>query len=345
MTVTALVGLQYGSEGKGHLAHLLASLTDAAVRTGGPNAGHTLTHRGTTYKLRQLPCAFVNPAALLLIGPGGLVAPSVLAAEVSTVEADGYPLAGRLFVHENAGLIEDRHRKAEHDAGLSDRLGSTGEGVGAATADRALRILPTAGEQPAALPPAATVLPAGDYLDLVHGLYDSGGSILLEGTQGTHLSLYHGLYPNVTSRDVTAASLAGAAGIAPGMVDTVVGVARAFPIRVAGNSGPLPHETDFQALAVPEERTTVTNRVRRIARFDPVGFRRAVKLNRPTHLALTFGDYLPAPAREPFRLTVEHLAGTGVDYYGLGPTLTDAWTRPGSYLHTARIRWTEHGGT
>lgn len=75
MTVTAIVGLQYGSEGKGHLAHLLASTTDAAIRTGGPNAGHTLTHRGTTYKMRQIPCAFVNPVTLLFIGPGGLIDP------------------------------------------------------------------------------------------------------------------------------------------------------------------------------------------------------------------------------------------------------------------------------
>jgi adenylosuccinate synthase len=345
VSVTAIVGLQYGSEGKGHLAHLLASVTDAAIRTGGPNAGHTLTHRGTTYKMRQIPCAFVNPAALLLIGPGGLIAPDVLATEVATLRATGHQLAGRLFIHAAAGIIDSRHRDTEAAAGLTDRIGSTGEGVGAATADRALRILDTAGHRSELLPAEATVISAGEYLDLVHDMHDRRGRIMLEGTQGAHLSVYHGPYPAVTSRDTTAASLAGAAGIAPTMVTDVVGVARAFPIRVAGNSGPLPHETDFASLGVPPEHTTVTGRVRRIARFDPVAFRQAIQLNRPTTLALTFGDYLPEPAREPFRELVECLSGRPVDYYGLGPTLTDAWLRPDTVLHTAHDTWTRHGGT
>lgn len=344
MSVTAIVGLQYGSEGKGHLAHLLASVTDAAIRTGGPNAGHTLTHRGTTYKMRQIPCAFVNPAALLLIGPGGFITPDVLAAEAATLRDAGHQLAGRLYVHTAAGIIEPRHRDTETAAGLTDRIGSTGEGVGAATAERALRTLATAGQHPELLPPEATLIGPAEYLDLVHDLHDRGGRIVLEGTQGAHLSVYHGPYPAVTSRDTTAASLAGAAGIAPTMVENVVGVARAFPIRVAGNSGPLPHETDFAALGVPAEHTTVTGRVRRVAHFDPIAFRQAVQLNRPTDLALTFGDYLPDDARQPFRHLVEGLAGTTVDYYGLGPTLTDAWLRPDSYLDTARQAWTAHGG-
>ncbi len=345
MSVTAIVGLQYGSEGKGHLAHLLASITDAAIRTGGPNAGHTLTHRGTTYKMRQIPCAFVNPAALLLIGPGGLIDPEVVRGEVDILGAAGHQLAGRLFIHAAAGIIEPRHTLTEIQAQLGDRIGSTSIGVGAATAERAMRTLTTARDATDRLPAEATVISSGEYLDLVHDMHDRHGRIMLEGTQGAHLSVYHGTYPAVTSRDTTAASLAGAAGIAPTMITNVVGVARAFPIRVAGNSGPLPHETDFAELGVPAEHTTVSGKVRRIARFDPITFRQAVQLNRPTHLALTFGDYLPEPARDPFREMVERLAGRTVDYYGLGPTLTDAWLRPHTLLTTARDTWNRHGGT
>lgn len=230
------------------------------------------------------------------------------------------------------------------NAKLGDRIGSTITGSGAATADRAMRTLTTASQHSDLLPPEATVISGAEYLDLIHDMHDRHGRIVLEGTQGAHLSVYHGTYPAVTSRDTTAASLAGAAGIAPTMINTVIGVARAFPIRVAGNSGPLPHETDYDELGVPAEHTTVTARIRRIARFDPMAFRQAVQLNRPTHLALTFGDYLPEPARQPFRELVERIAGTTVDYYGLGPSLNDAWLRPNTLLHTARDTWNRQGG-
>jgi adenylosuccinate synthase len=103
--VVVVVGMQYGSEGKGHVAYLLASLTQVAVRTGAPNAGHTFHHGGRTFKMRQIPCAFVNPAALLLIGPGGLISPPVLAEEIEQAREAGFDLRGRLFVHENVGVI------------------------------------------------------------------------------------------------------------------------------------------------------------------------------------------------------------------------------------------------
>lgn len=150
--------------------------------------------------------------------------------------------------------------------------------------------------------------------------------ILLEGTQGTGLSLYHGYYPHVTSRDTTVAGCLAEAGISPSRVRKVVMVCRTYPIRVqspSGNgftSGPMSQELDLAEIArrsglseevlTATERTSTTNRERRIAEFDWALLRRAAFLNAPTDIALTFVDYLSAlneKARRFEQLTQETL--------------------------------------
>jgi adenylosuccinate synthase len=341
--VIAIVGLQYGSEGKGHVSHLLSSLCNLAIRTGGPNAGHTIRHRGVEFKMRQVPCAFVNPASVLAIGPGGLINAEVLENEISTIQRAGYTLAGRLYVHENVGVIAPEHIDEEKVAQLRESIGSTVEGVGAATAARALRRLPIVKNLAPGLPTELTVIEHQDYLEMLRGIADRG-NVLLEGTQGAGLSLYHGSYPYVTSRDVSASGLAGASGIPPNLVSDVVGVARTFPIRVAGNSGPLPYETSFDVIGVQPERTTVTGNIRRIAHFDPVAFRSAVLLNGPTSLALTFADYLPDTERAAWVSEFEALSGVPVDYVGVA-AIEESWKKPGSLFDEAARRWDELGGT
>lgn len=336
--VIAIVGMQYGSEGKGYISYLLASITQVAIRTGAPNAGHTFHHDGREYKMRQVPCGFVNPAALLLIGPGGLVNPTVLADEIAIAREGGFDLRGRLFVHENVGLIEQEQLDRERDQKLTQRLGSTAEGVGAATADRVMRTLSTAGERIEALPPEATVIGRSEYLEMLSAVRTSGGNVVLEGTQGADLSLYHGPYPYVTSRDVSSSSLLGAAGLPPTVATDIIGVVRSHPIRVAGNSGNLPYETSFDQIGVSEERTTVTRKVRRIARFDPVAFRRACLLNGPTSLALTFTDYLAETAVQPWRRQVESIGDAPVDYLGISD-VAKSWKKPGSLLAQAHEEW------
>ena len=139
----------------------------------------------------------------------------------------------------------------------------------------------------------------------------AGKRILLEGTQGTGLSLHHGEYPHVTTRDTTVSGCLADAGIAPSNVRKVIMVCRTYPIRVGGPSGPMAHEVDMAEIhrrsGIPleelekTERTTTTDRPRRIAEFDWLQFRDAVQLNGPTDIALTFVDYFDVENRKAFR--------------------------------------------
>ena len=136
---------------------------------------------------------------------------------------------------------------------------------------------------------------------------DSGKNVLVEGTQGSGLSVYHSTYyPKATSRDTNAAGFISEVGLSPRLVSEIVLVFRTFPIRVAGaQAGPLNQELAWDELRresnspVPlDEYTSVTRKLRRVGRFDWEAARRAVMLNRPTRLALNFVDYLGFENRE-----------------------------------------------
>ncbi|MGA2357843.1 MAG: adenylosuccinate synthetase [Terriglobales bacterium] len=136
--------------------------------------------------------------------------------------------------------------------------------------------------------------------------YSAGSKVLLEGTQGTGLSIHHGCYPYVTSRDTTVAGCLSEAGISPSRVRKVVMVCRTYPIRVQsppkGTSGPMSRELKWndisQRSGIPlaklkkTEKTSTTNRDRRVSEFDWALLRKAAALNGPTDVALTFADYL-----------------------------------------------------
>ena len=145
-----------------------------------------------------------------------------------------------------------------------------------------------------------------DASEVLDDAFSNSERVLLEGTQGSGLSLYHGFYPHVTSRDTTVSGCLAEAGIAPSRVRRTILVCRTFPIRVespAGRtSGPMSLETSWDEVArragIDEahlrrvERTSTTNRDRRVSEFDWALFRRAVTLNGPTDIALTFVDYI-----------------------------------------------------
>jgi len=139
----------------------------------------------------------------------------------------------------------------------------------------------------------------------------AGMRILLEGTQGTSLSLHHGDYPHVTTRDTTVSGCLADAGIAPSNVRKIIMVCRTYPIRVGGRSGKMAHEVDLAEIhgrsGIPLEElertelTTTTRRPRRIAEFDWLQFRDSVQLNGPTDIALTFVDYFDKGNRVAYR--------------------------------------------
>lgn len=276
--VTVVVGGQYGSEAKGAtVARISRDLTDrdVVIRVAGPNAGHTgYSPGGREWKLRAVPvAAVVNDHCQLHIGAGSEVDPLVLASEVTALEDAGIPISNRLTIHPAASILLPRHIAEESGNGIVGRIGSTGKGIGAVRAERIMRTAQTA-----------------DELYKPHQLSEDGpfdlrsvDRVIIEGTQGYGLGLHTKQYPQVTSSDCRAIDFLAMAGVSPWSVDVarlqVLVVARCFPIRVAGNSGPLLNETSWEELGLPEERTTVTNKVRRVGGWDDELLREAVAAN------------------------------------------------------------------
>jgi adenylosuccinate synthase len=315
--VDIAVGGQYGSEGKGHVCSYLASGYDMLVRVGGPNAGHWAA-LPEKIKYVQLPSGTAaNPKASIVIGAGAtLFLPQVLD-EIGKRGLSG----ARLSIDPQAMIIEDADRTYESTRG--DSIGSTKQGVGAATARK---ILGRYDVKPLDIPVRLArdvdelkefVRPA---IPLFEAAFAKGKKVFLEGTQGTDLSLHHGVcpgrdsllargaWPNVTSRDTTAAGCIADAGIAPGRVRKVIMVTRTYPIRVGGDSGPIARETTYKVISdrcgVPEEEIagtevgTISRNPRRIAEFDWEQVRRAAALNGATDIALSFSDYLSIENRK-----------------------------------------------
>jgi len=267
--LTVVVGGQYGSEGKGAISAYLSRQLgrgDVAIRVAGPNAGHTVYDQlGRQYKLRQVPVAAVTSTCRLHIAAGSEIDMHVLDSEVTQLDADGYRVRERLQIHPSATIIEPHHPQREQLDGLPHAIGSTGKGIGAARADRIMRRAKIAAQ----IPSVPGTLGWDD-----HEPFGVAGDrhLLIEGTQGYGLGLHHDNYPAVTSSDCRAIDFMAMAGVSPW--DTCCDelniwvVARVYPIRVAGNSGPLRGETTWEALGLPEEHTTVTGRVRRVGEWD-----------------------------------------------------------------------------
>lgn len=304
-----VVGGQAGSEAKGHVAAQLAKpeLNPdglCAVRVAGPNAGHSAVDvNGTKWALRQIPvAAVVNPDARLYIAAGSEIDMDVLRSEVEALEAGGHRIRERLVIDPMVTLLEAHHHQQERDRHLSDRIGSTSKGIGAARADRIWRTARTYrdlfdiqdGD------PWVKTIGVGDVASRLAAGLKRGMTTQVEGTQGHLLGLHHDYYPQVTSSDCRAIDFMAMCGLspwAPGIDDLEVWITfRPWPIRVAGPSGPLPGETTWEALGLPEERTTVTQKIRRVGTWDGQLARAAVVANGGpgdfVHLALSMADQI-----------------------------------------------------
>lgn len=305
--VDVLIGGEYGSEGKGHIASHLAREYDLLVRVGGPNAGHKVFQDPVPYTHHQLPSGTRFSEAPILLAPGAVLNVEKLLKEIGDCKVD----AQRLSIDPQAMIIEDQDIKSE--AQLVKNIGSTGQGVGNATArrilDRGIRETRLAGNVPALKPflrSACAVLDKAFF---------ERKKVLVEGTQGTGLSLYHGFYPHVTSRDTTVAGCLAEAGISPSRVRRVVMVVRSYPIRVQdpanSSSGPMSQEINWREISlrsgvpyselVTTEKTSTTHRKRRVGEFDWELLRKAASLNGPTDIALTFADYVSIKNRDARR--------------------------------------------
>jgi adenylosuccinate synthase len=326
------VGGFYGDEGKGKIIAYLARKDNAAiaVRGGvGPNAGHTFSLEGKTYKVRMLPSAALNPGTRLLIGAGVLVNPQVLISEIEMFGADD-----RTFVDGQCGIIEQSHiERDKSEDHLKTKVGTTGTGTGPANSDRALRILKLAKDVP------ELSLYIEDVSNSVNYALDNKERVIVEGTQGTYLSLFHGGYPYVTSKDVTASGICSDVGIGPKRVDDVLVVFKAYVTRVGG--GPLQNELgeDEAKKRGWMEYGSVTGRQRRASPFDMDLAKKSIRINSATELAVTKLDVLypqcagmreysglPAEARK-FVEEIEGETGLRVTLIGTGPDLYDVVDR------------------
>lgn len=269
-----VVGGQFGSEAKGACAAALAARSEfpLVIRTGGPNAGHTVWRNGIEYKLRQLPTAAIsNQNARIAIAAGSVVDPELLRKEMAETGLWGDEDRGRgRFVHvdETATVLEPQHLDREAlDSGLHNW--STQKGVGAARADRIMRRSKIWRD----IQCEGTVV--SDVAYLAQRQLETGGDVIIEAAQGYGLGLHTTYYPKTTSADCRAIDALADVGISPWWVSSIPGVEleiwvvmRPYPIRVAGESGPLYRETSWDELGLPEEHTTVTNKVRRVGAWD-----------------------------------------------------------------------------
>jgi adenylosuccinate synthase len=308
--VDVLVGGQWGSEGKGNVAGYLAPEYEILVRVGGPNAGHKVYQEPEPAKFYHLPSGTERaPNAKIVLGPGSVLWLPTLQEEIARCQLG----VDRLRIDPRALMIENEDREFE-EKGLKGAIGSTAQGVGAATARKVLR---TSAQPPVRLAQDVPELKPYlyDTLEILDRAYTAGTRIFLEGTQGTGLSLHHADYPYVTSRDTTVSGCLADAGIAPSRVRRIVMVCRTYPIRVQspkdGTSGPMGKEISFEIIATraglnakqiaEAEVTTRTKRPRRVAEFSWSLLRRATSLNGPTDIALSFSDYLSSKNTEARR--------------------------------------------
>lgn len=299
--ILAVVGGQYGSEGKGVVVNYIAQRYAIHVRVGGPNAGHSFYHEGQKFVMQSIPGGWVNKTAYLYLGRGGLVDLDQVRKELKILEKAGYDdVRPRLYIDAKAAVLDIRHRTIEGGitGQLHRRIGSTGKGVGAARMARLSR-------RPDKIDMVKDVAHGyglednlcDDVADCILKHRESGQNILLEGTQGAGLSLVHGPWPFVTSADTNAAQMAADIGLPPRFINRTLLVVRTYPIRVAGPSGPMYKEIDWRVISermgrATSEQTTVTKKTRRIGEWDENLFLQSLSLNAPTSIAIMFMDYL-----------------------------------------------------
>ena len=280
MPCLVTVGGFYGDEGKGKIIAYLAvnDKYNVAARGGvGPNAGHTFVQNNNEYKVRMLPSAVLNKDTRLLIGSGVLVEPNTLLREINAFDA-----IDRTFIDFQCGIIEQHHlEKDKEDNHLKDTIGTTGTGTGPANADRALRKIKLAKD----IPEVALFLE--DVSNSINYSIDNKENVLIEGTQGTFLSLYHGIYPFVTSKDVTASAICSDVGVGPKKIDEVLIVFKSYVTRVG--EGPLTNEISSKEAKEKNwlEYGSVTGRQRRAAPFNFNLAKKSIQINSATQIALT----------------------------------------------------------
>lgn len=336
MSGVIVVGSQWGDEGKGKVVDALGAQSELVVRyQGGANAGHTLIVDGKKTVLHLIPSGVLHPNTKCLIGPGVVLDIESVHAEIQSLKESGH-LAdpSKLLISDQCTVLMPYHRlldKAREEAAGSNKIGTTGKGIGPAYEDRASRKAILFGdlffpntlkdkvaksleeknrlfsnynlphvdvdETVAQLSKLSELLKPYRCKDtslVIDEAFRKNQNVLFEGAQGSLLDLLHGTYPFVTSSSTIAGSACVGAGAGPGHIQQVLGITKAYTTRVG--SGPFPTELDCEIgkrmRDIGQEYGATTGRERRCGWLDLVALKYAIRVNGITRLALMKIDVL-----------------------------------------------------
>ncbi len=318
MTNLAIIGAQWGDEGKGKIVDLVSLHFDVVARyQGGHNAGHTVVIEGKSYILQLVPSGMFRGGKIGVIGNGVVIEPAALLAEIRKMENSGFNFDGRLHISDRAHLILPHHRWREQEEEKKQKIGTTMRGIGPCYEDKSARRGTRVCDlmQPdfeSRLREQYAGKDAGDFFKRVPefrreiGKYLCNCSaflakavheqkrLLFEGAQGTMLDVDHGTYPFVTSSSCAAGGICTGLGIGPKQVHKVLGVSKAYATRVG--SGPFPSELndatgDF-IRNKGKEFGSITGRPRRCGWLDLVALKYATQINGMDALCITKLDIL-----------------------------------------------------
>lgn len=349
MPVSALIGCQWGDEGKGKIVDILSARVGLVARyQGGANAGHTVVIGEETYILHLLPVGILRPGVTCVLGNGMVIDLDSLEEELEAIHSCRIDTAGRLFISPRAHLVLSYHKAVEKQRELSASkpIGTTLRGIGPAYETKAARIGLRVGDlyRPQDLMArveslhdwAATTGAPRDELASPRGLAASlaphaeklrpfvrdvritvqealshGSELLLEGAQGTLLDLDHGTYPFVTSSSTSVGGTVSGLAIPPTSVTRAIGVTKAYTTRVG--EGPFPTQFD-EAFAEPfrtraAEFGATTGRPRRCGWLDGVLLRYAAEVNGLTALVVTKLDVLDG--METLKIATSYASASG----------------------------------
>lgn len=333
MANVVVVGTQWGDEGKGKVVDLLTEKSDLVIRfQGGNNAGHTLVVGDKKVILHLIPSGILHKEKLCIIGSGVVIDPEVLIEEISALKDKGYTVSPESFaVSDRAHVIMPYHKMIDHARDTTQRIGTTGRGIGPAYEDKARRtgiriidlinadmlrkkienifddiqeyltkILKVKGIDKEEMITKFQALGAQlkpyvrDTSVTIDNASKENKNLLFEGAQGGNLDIDYGTYPYVTSSNTIAGQACVGSGIGPAMIDTVVGICKAYTTRVG--EGPFPtelgDETGERLRAFGGEYGATTGRPRRCGWLDLVALRHSIRLSSISYLTITKLDVL-----------------------------------------------------
>jgi adenylosuccinate synthase len=333
MANVVVVGTQWGDEGKGKVVDLLTERSDLIIRfQGGNNAGHTLVVGDKKVILHLIPSGILHKDKLCVIGSGLVIDTETLLEEIAALKEKGYTVTTEtVAVSDRAHVIMPYHKVIDHAREATQKIGTTGRGIGPAYEDKAHRtgirmidlihpdllrkkIDAVFDEKQEYLTRVLKVkgLNKEEMIEKFQGLGEKlrpfvtdtsvlidrfirqGRNLLFEGAQGANLDMDHGTYPYVTSSNTVAGQACVGAGVGPTRIDTVLGICKAYTTRVGG--GPFPTELGDEIgeklRAFGGEYGATTGRPRRCGWLDLVALRHSVRLSDVSYLAVTKLDVL-----------------------------------------------------